>query len=133
VTQLVEVGSAHYAPIRCTSSLHDNRRHHLLGVHVASGKSGHHDSLYRPRCVHRGDQRRPAPAIMYPAVGGVERLDDSNVRKVFTRISAAAKVRLRSPHDLRATYASTLLSMNAPLLYVAEQLGHGRIGEFLND
>ena len=69
-------------------------------------------------------KKAPAPAIMFSAVGRVERLDDGNDRKVFTRICAAAKVRPRSPHDLRDTYASTLLSMNAPLLYVAEQLGH---------
>lgn len=67
---------------------------------------------------------RPAPTIMFPAVGGVERLDESNVRKVFGRICAAAKVRPRSPHDLRDTFASQLLSANAPLLYVSQQLGH---------
>jgi integrase len=67
---------------------------------------------------------RPAPTIMFPAVGGVERLDESNVRKVFTRLCTAAKVRARSPHDMRDTYASQLLSANAPLLYVCQQLGH---------
>jgi integrase len=36
---------------------------------------------------------RPAPSIMFPAVGGVERLDESNVRKVFTRLCTAANVR----------------------------------------
>jgi integrase len=70
-------------------------------------------------------QGRPAPSIMFPAVGGVERLDESNVRKVFTRLCTAAKVRPRSPHDMRDTFASQLLSKNAPLLYVAQQLGHG--------
>ena len=68
---------------------------------------------------------RPAPSIMFPAVGGVERLDESNVRKVFTRLCTAAKVRTRSPHDMRDTFASQLLSANAPLLYVSQQLGHG--------
>jgi integrase len=67
---------------------------------------------------------RSAPTSMFPAVGGVERLDESNVRKVFTRIGTAAKVRPRSPHDMRDTYASQLLSANAPLLYVSQQLGH---------
>jgi integrase len=61
---------------------------------------------------------------MFPAVGGVERLDDSNVRKVFARICTAAKLRSHSPHDLRDTYASQLLSSNVPLLYVSEQRGH---------
>ena len=67
---------------------------------------------------------RSAPTVMFPAVGGVEQLDESNVRKVFTRICTAAKVRQRSPHDMRDTYASQLLSANAPLLYVSAQLGH---------
>lgn len=67
---------------------------------------------------------RTAPTIMFPAVGGVERLDESNVRKVFTRICAAAEVRARSPHDMRDTFASQLLSANVPLLYVSQQLGH---------
>ena len=34
-------------------------------------------------------------------------------------------MRPRSPHDLRDTFASQLLSANAPLLYVSQQLGHG--------
>lgn len=68
---------------------------------------------------------RPAPAIMFPAIGSVERLDDSNVRKVFTRLCEAAQVRKRSPHDMRDSFASQLLSANAPLLYVCQQLGHG--------
>jgi integrase len=67
---------------------------------------------------------RPAPTIMFPAVGGVDRLDDSNVRKVFARLCSAAKLRAHSPHDLRDTYASQLLSANVPLLYVSQQLGH---------
>jgi integrase len=70
-------------------------------------------------------QGRPAPSIMFPAVGGIERLDESNVRKVFTRLCTAASVRSRSPQDMRDTFASQLLSANAPLLYVSQQLGHG--------
>lgn len=68
---------------------------------------------------------RTAPTIMFPAVGGVERLDESNVRKVFARLCTAAKVRARSPHDMRDTFASQLLTANVPLLYVSSQLGHG--------
>jgi integrase len=75
---------------------------------------------------------RPAPTIMFPAVGGVERLDESNVRKVLTRICAAADVRHRSPHCLRDTFASQLLSKNAPLLYVSRQLGHSSAAVTLN-
>ena len=75
---------------------------------------------------------RPAPTSMFPAVGGVERLDESNVRKVLKRICTAAKVRPRSPHCLRDTFASQLLSKNAPLLYVSRQLGHSSAAVTLN-
>jgi integrase len=75
---------------------------------------------------------RPAPTILFPAVGGVERLDESNVRKVLKRICTAAKVRPRSPHALRDTFASQLLSKNAPLLYVSRQLGHSSAAVTLN-
>jgi integrase len=69
---------------------------------------------------------RSAPTVMFPARGeDGERLDESNVRKVFTRLCAAAKVRARSPHDMRDTFASQLLTANVPLLYVSGQLGHG--------
>jgi integrase len=87
--------------------------------------------LLRALKVYRRAQRafalkkgRSAPSIMFPAVGGVERLDASNVRKLFTRLCQAAKVRVRSPHDMRDTFASQLLSANVPLLYVSQQLGH---------
>ena len=52
------------------------------------------------------------------------RLDPSNVSKAFTKICAKAHLRRRTPHDMRHTYASLLLSANVPLLYVSAQLGH---------
>jgi integrase len=65
----------------------------------------------------------PRPEILFPSDEGT-RLDDSNVRKVFTRICEQAQLAHRSPHDMRHTYASLLLSAGAPLLYVSAQLGH---------
>jgi integrase len=65
----------------------------------------------------------PRPEILFPSDEGT-RLDDSNVRKVFTRICEQAELAHRSPHDMRHTYASLLLSAAAPLLYVSAQLGH---------
>lgn len=65
----------------------------------------------------------PRPEILFPSDEGT-RLDDSNVRKVFTRICEMAELAHRSPHDMRHTYASLLLSAGAPLLYVSSQLGH---------
>jgi len=38
-------------------------------------------------------------------------------------VMAAAKVRYRAPEQLRHTFASTMLSRNAPLLYVQAQGG----------
>ena len=51
-------------------------------------------------------------------------MDDSDVRKVFGRICIKAGLAHRSPHDMRHTYASLLLSAGALLLYVSAQLGH---------
>jgi len=80
--------------------------------------------LYRRKlsafCLKEGV---PRPAILFPSDEGT-RLDDSNVRKVFTRIGEKAELRHRSPHDMRHTYASLLLSAGVPLLYVSAQLGH---------
>ena len=65
----------------------------------------------------------PQPPILF-ASDEHTRLDDSNVRKAFTRICARAGLAHRSPHDMRHTYASLLLSAGAPLLYLSAQLGH---------
>ena len=65
----------------------------------------------------------PLPEVVFPSDEGT-RLDPSNVGKVFTKICAKADLRRRTPHDMRHTYASLLLSANVPLLYVSAQLGH---------
>jgi len=52
------------------------------------------------------------------------RLDDSNTRKVFGRVCAKAELSQRSPHDMRHTFASLLLSGGRSIAYVARQLGH---------
>ena len=47
---------------------------------------------------------RPASTIMFPAVGSVDRLDDSNVRKVFAdlhRSQGASAVAARSAGHVR--------------------------------
>jgi integrase len=41
----------------------------------------------------------------------------------WKRVLVTAKVRYRSPEQLRHTFASTMLSRNAPLLYVQQQGG----------
>src|SRR5262245_63744769 len=45
------------------------------------------------------------------------------VHRSWRRVLAAAQVRYRSPEQLRHTFASTMLSRNAPLLYVQQQGG----------
>jgi integrase len=43
--------------------------------------------------------------------------------QVWRRVLLAARVRYRNPEQLRHTFASTMLSRNAPLLYVQQQGG----------
>jgi integrase len=50
-------------------------------------------------------------------------LSSMEVHRRWRRLLQAAKVRYRSPEQLRHTFASTLLSRNAPLLYVQGQGG----------
>jgi integrase len=55
--------------------------------------------------------------------GGPAPLATSVVNALWRRVLRAAGVRYRSPEQLRHTFASTLLSRNAPLLYVQQQGG----------
>ena len=50
-------------------------------------------------------------------------LSSMTVHRSWRRVLAAAQVRYRSPEQLRHTFASTMLSRNAPLLYVQQQGG----------
>jgi hypothetical protein len=50
-------------------------------------------------------------------------LSSMAVHRSWRRVLLAAQVRYRSPEQLRHTFASTLLSRNAPLLYVQQQGG----------
>jgi integrase len=46
-----------------------------------------------------------------------------DLHRDWKRVLGAAKVRYRSPEQLRHTFASTMLSRNAPLLYVQKAGG----------
>jgi integrase len=79
---------------------------------------------------HRREQRAlflgyglPLPAAVFVNRDG-GRQDESKVRKVLAALCGKAEIRPRTPHALRDTYASQLLSQNVPLLYVSAQLGH---------
>ncbi len=66
----------------------------------------------------------PAPGIVFPAPTG-ERLTQDRVRSMLARICAKAGVRYRGPHAaFRDTFATALLTVNVPLIYVSSQLGH---------
>ena len=45
------------------------------------------------------------------------------MHRAWRRVLLAAQVRYRVPEQLRHTFASTMLSRNAPLLYVQQQGG----------
>ena len=50
-------------------------------------------------------------------------LSSMELHRRWRRVLIAAKVRYREPEQLRHTFASTMLSRNAPLLYVQGQGG----------
>ena len=54
---------------------------------------------------------------------GSRPLSSMEVHRTWRRLLVAARVRYRAPEQLRHTFASTLLSRNAPLLYVQQQGG----------
>jgi len=54
-------------------------------------------------------------------------MDDSKVRKVFTKLLTKSGLAQRNPHFLRHTFASLLLQQGESLKYVQEQLGHSSI------
>lgn len=53
------------------------------------------------------------------------------LHRKWRRVLAAGRVRYRAPEQLRHTFASTLLSRNAPLLYVQQQGGWRSAGVLL--
>lgn len=50
-------------------------------------------------------------------------LSSMAVHRAWRRVVSAAQVRYRAPEQFRHTFASTMLSRNAPLLYVQQQGG----------
>jgi len=55
--------------------------------------------------------------------GGATPIHSMDLHRDWKRVLGAAKVRYRSPEQLRHTFASTMLSRNAPLLYVQKAGG----------
>jgi integrase len=69
--------------------------------------------------------RDPAPWIFPSATGG-RPLDLEAVARRFRLLLSKAGVPRRGLYDLRHTYATHMLSMGAPITYVAAQLGHAK-------
>lgn len=63
------------------------------------------------------------PSYLFPTGTG-RLLNRYGIRDAFKRARKQAGIGHRRPYDLRHTYASLLLDRNAPLPYVADQLGH---------
>jgi integrase len=55
--------------------------------------------------------------------GGAVPIHSMDLHRDWKRVLVAARVRYRSPEQLRHTFASTMLSRNAPLLYVQKAGG----------
>ncbi len=62
---------------------------------------------------------------------GPRPLASMELHRFWRRVLQKAGVRYRSPEQLRHTFASTLLSRNAPLLYVQQQGGWRSAGVLL--
>jgi len=68
--------------------------------------------------------KTPPPWVFCSAVGTP--LDLYNVTRVFKRALRAASLPNFRLYDLRHTFATLLLARNAPITYVAAQLGHSK-------
>jgi integrase len=54
-------------------------------------------------------------------------ISQRRVQEIMKRVCRKAGLRIRNPHDLRHTYATTLLMAHQSPAYVKEQLGHSSI------
>jgi integrase len=80
------------------------------------------------------DERRDTATVVNEVMEGWlfqtpigTQIDPSNLRKVFNRLLADAKLRRIRFHDLRHTFASLFLQNGESPAYVKEQMGHSSI------
>lgn len=113
------------------------RASHSRGKHLGKTKSG------RERVVAMSRRLRAALLAFQleqgrPESGPIASVDHANYRKRhFQKVCKAAKMslalkqdgstRVRTPKDLRDTYASQLLTAGIQLGYVSRQLGHSDV------
>jgi len=96
---------------------------HPVAEAVAEWKPG---STVEARAVIAGIRRLPvvgADPTRYLFGRDGEPLRVMDLHRLWRRIIVKARVRYRPPEQLRHTFASTMLSRNAPLLYVQKQGG----------
>ena len=96
---------------------------HPVAEAVAEWKPG---STVEARAVIAGIRRLPvvgADPTRYLFGRDGEPLRVTDLHRLWRRIIVKARVRYRPPEQLRHTFASTMLSRNAPLLYVQKQGG----------
>ena len=65
-----------------------------------------------------------AGAWVFPGQDGTPIFYSNFLRRVWHKVQDQARVRRRTPHDLRHTWASHMLASGADLAYVSNQLGH---------
>jgi integrase len=65
-----------------------------------------------------------AEAWVFPGQDGTPIFYSNFLRRVWHKVQDQARVRRRTPHDLRHTWASHMLASGADLAYASNQLGH---------
>jgi integrase len=87
------------------------------------------DELKKPQEQHRKREDVIAEVMEGPlfTTPTGERLDPSNLRKVFWNMLAKAKLRRVRFHDLRHSFGSLLIAQGESLAYIKDQLGHSSI------
>ncbi len=81
------------------------------------------DQLVRELRNHQ--KKGTSKKLMFPYKGGY--LPQNQARRLFKRILTKADMPPMRVHDIRHTFASTLLSAGLPVTYVSRQLGHSSI------
>lgn len=97
--------------------------HPVAGEDTAEWRPGATDGAWRALECLSGTKVRSLNPEAFVFGHGDRPMGSMELHRAWRRVLTAAKVRYRSPEQLRHTFASTMLSRNAPLLYVQQQGG----------